>query len=278
MHSTASDGADPPQRLPQLAVDAGLTAIALTDHDTAAGVRACAEAAAALGLDFLAGIELSADPSPLQPHLDAPRGTLHLLGYGIDPDAPHLLEIQQQLLRARADRNPEMIARLNDLGVNIAYDEVLAVAGGQVVGRPHIAQVMVRKGYVKSIHEAFARYIGQGAAAYTRRDQLSPADAIAAIHDAGGLAVLAHPTQLELPDHDAVEHAAAQLKALGLDGIETRHPDHAPSDTARFEAIADRLSLLATGGSDYHGSSKPITLGATKTPRAAFDRLRNALT
>src|SRR5690606_22174393 len=153
-----------------LARAAGLGAIALTDHDTTAGLAACAEAAKQVGIAFVPGIELSADPGPLknQDEQAARTGTLHHLGHFTDPTDPDPAKTQQWLLEARQQRNPQIVRRLNELGVKIDYEEVLAMAGGQVVGRPHIAQVLVRKGYVKSIHEAFARYIGEGAAAHVR--------------------------------------------------------------------------------------------------------------
>ena len=273
-HSTASDGTDPPDALAQLAKDAGLDAFALTDHDTTAGLRAAQQAADAIGIAFVPGIELSADPA-FDDQAPA-RGTLHILGYGIDPADPALEKLQHWLRDARADRNPRIVERLRELGLDIDYAEVERAAqadGGQVVGRPHIAQVMVRHGYVKSIHEAFARYIGEGAAAHVRKDRLSPEDAIGAIHHAGGLAVLAHPVQLHTPDAGALEHLLARLVDLGIDGIETRHSDHTAADVKHFTALAERFHLLSTGGSDYHGARKGIGLGQPRVPLAVYDRL-----
>jgi len=281
-HSTASDGTDAPGDLPRLARQAGLSAIALTDHDTTAGLGEFLDAAKRARIKAVPGIELSADPAIL--HADTltdteppPRlGTLHLLGYFIRPDAPHLIEVQARLREAREQRNPQMIARLNELGMDIHYDEVIEVAGGDIVGRPHIGQVMMQKGYVKSIHEAFSRYLGGRGEAYVRKDRLSAQDAIAAIHEADGLAVLAHPTQLRLDSPSKLEHAVARLKTLGLDGIETRHSDHAPRDTQRFASLADKLGLVTTGGSDYHGSRKTLALGSQKVPLAVYENLLQA--
>ena len=283
-HSTASDGTDSPEALPALAQAAGLAALALTDHDTTAGLPAAQAAADIIGLAFIPGIELSADPASLfARHAadEAPsRGTLHLLGYFVRHDDPKLLRVQDRLRKARAQRNPEMVERLNELGVRIDYDDVLAAAGADadpasVVGRPHIAQVMLQKGYVRSIHEAFSRYLGEGGAAYVRKDRLSAEDAIAAIRAAGGLAFLAHPVQLKL-EPDELEHAVRRLLDLGLHGIETRHSDHTPADVQRFEALAARLNLATTGGSDYHGSRKATPLGAAGVPLSVYDRLREA--
>ncbi len=278
MHSTASDGTDNPADLPRLCKAAGLSAFALTDHDTVAGVAACAAAAKKQKIDFVPGIELSVNPDV--DNSGHREGTLHLLGLFVDPTHPWLGEITQTLAKARAQRNPEIIAKLNDQGVRIAYDEVVDLAGpGATVGRPHIAQVLVKKGYVKSVHEAFAKYVGPGGAAYARRDLISAKQAIDGVHAAGGLALLAHPVQLHLPEEtrrgEALGHLVGRLKAQGLDGIETRHSDHAPADVARYEALADRLNLLTTGGSDYHGSRKSIALGAAAVPRAVYERLRD---
>lgn len=276
-HSTASDGTDAPGDLPRLAKRVGLKAIALTDHDTTAGLAEFVAAAKQARVKAVPGIELSADPSVLhaEPDKAARLGTLHILGYFINPEAPHLAGIEARLREARAQRNPEMINRLKELGMNIEYDEVIQIAGGAggIVGRPHIGQVMMRKGYVKSIHEAFTRYIGQGGEAYVRKDRLSAEQAIHAIHEADGLAVLAHPTQLGIDSAAQLEHAVATLKKLGLDGIETRHSDHEPRDTERFTKLAEKLKLLATGGSDYHGSRKTAALGGQKVPVAIYEHL-----
>jgi predicted metal-dependent phosphoesterase TrpH len=266
MHSTASDGQDAPETLARLAKKAGLSAIALTDHDTTAGLAAAAAAARRARIRFVPGIELSADPQLGSPHADARRGTLHILGMFIRHDAPSLKAIEARLLEARRQRNPQIVANLNALGVKITYDEVVALAPG-VVGRPHIAQVMVNKGYVKSIHEAFAKYIGEGKPAYARKDRLTAAQAIDAIHDAGGLAMLAHPVQLKL-DADELEHAVATLVKHGLDGIETQHSDHTAAMVEQYRALARQYDLLECGGSDYHGPRKPVELGSQ---RVAFD-------
>lgn len=284
MHSTASDGTDAPEALPRLCQAAGLSGLALTDHDTTTGVAACAAAAKKLKLTFVPGIELSANPDLNE--TGTPVGSLHLLGHYIDPDHAHLSEITRRLGRARAERNPLIIEKLNGLGVRITYDEVLELAetgaspeapAPVMVGRPHIGQVLVNKGYVKSIHEAFARYIGSNGAAYARRDLLGAAEAIEAIHAAGGLVTLAHPVHLAAADAAELEHTVARLVDMGLDGIETRHCDHTPGDVKRFERLAERFRLLTTGGSDYHGSRKSIALGSQRVPMAVCDRLSQAI-
>lgn len=284
-HSTASDGTDAPADLARLARDAGLSCFALTDHDTTAGLADAAAGAKKLKLTFIPGIELSASPNLDRPALsDEPedlnrRGNVHILGYHIRHDAPELDRIARQQREAREERNPAIVEKLQALGVRISYEEVIDAAGGDThaggaasIGRPHIAQVMLTKGYVKSIHEAFAKYLGVGGAAYTRRDRLSASQAIEAIHAAGGAAVLAHPVQMAL-DKDGIEHAVARLASIGLDGLETKHSDHEPADTQFLTALADRFDLIPTGGSDYHGSRKTIRLGSVLAPEDTLDRL-----
>ena len=284
MHSTASDGTDRPEALAKLAKNAGLGAIALTDHDTTEGLSACERACRRAGVGFVPGIEISADPRAVLPATRAPApqaqfGTLHILGFFVRHDDPRLAEIHERMRTARNERNPAIVARLQALGLQIQYEEVLELARNQgtaIIGRPHIAQVLIKKGYVKSIQDAFGKYLGQGRAAYVRRDRLNPAEALDAIHHAGGLGVLAHPVQLKCRDLEQVEHFTARLRALGLDGIETRHSDHGTQFTAQLEALADRLGLLTTGGSDYHGSRKSVELGSQEVPLEVYERLREA--
>jgi len=287
-HSTASDGTDSPADLPRLAKQAGLDGLALTDHDTTAGLAAAMTAAKKAGIRFVPGIELSivADPfaeaSPLADNGPTDMGSIHLLGYHIQSDSNALMVIETRLRRARATRNPQIIEKLAKLGVRIDYDDVLTLAqagdeshGEHAVGRPHIAQLLVERGYVKSMHEAFARYLGPGAAAYVPRELPTADQAIAAIHAAGGVAVLAHPVHLGLSAAD-LEHHVARLADLGLDGVETQHSDHEPADTKRLNALAQRFDLLTTGGSDYHGSRKAIALGSVVAPDNTLEKLEEA--
>lgn len=281
MHSTASDGTDAPEALAAIAKAHGVSAIALTDHDTTAGLPTCAAACEQAGIAFVPGIELSTDPRVVrhQPLPEGKKGTLHILGLFVRHDEPALLDIHHRMLEARQQRNPQIVENLNALGVRISYEEVLqfaAESGTQVIGRPHIAQVLVQKGYVKSIKDAFTRYIGEGKPAYARKDMLSPVDAIQAIHQAGGLAAMAHPCQLMCPDDAALVHAIKRLADMGLDAVETRHRDHTPAQTQRYTEIARQFNLLTTGGSDYHGSRKPETLGSQNVPMSVYEALRDA--
>ncbi len=282
MHSTASDGTDPPEVLPRLVKDAGLVAFALTDHDTVAGLSACAKAAARIRVTFVPGIELSADVTPLLPSgVSAPRATLHLLGYGINASDVGLQAVCEKMQRGRALRHPQILAKLAEQGVTLPDDfaananpaEPHERSAGTAIGRPHIAAALLAKGYVKTIQEAFVLYLGQGACAYVPRARLTPAEAVAAIRNAGGVAVLAHPVQLNLDDA-SLEHVIARLIDLGLGGLEVLHPDHDIDDIRHFRKLADRFNLLATGGSDYHGSTKSTRLGSQRVPATTVDALR----
>jgi hypothetical protein len=272
-HSTASDGTLSPADVVRLAVDRGLSALALTDHDTIAGIAEAASEAARLQLDFMPGIEISAEfPHP---------GTMHLLGYGIDPASPVLSDLTTKLLAGRDDRNPKIIAKLAELGVAITMEEVNAQAGGNVVGRPHIAAILLSKGYVSSIKQAFDKYLAPGGLAYFDKERLSPRRAIEKINASGGVAVLAHPVQLRLENEAQFDRVLKDLLDLGLGGIEVIHSDHDEKLVRKYEALADDLGLLKTGGSDYHGSNKKgIDLGIAngrRIPRVFYDALAAAV-
>lgn len=272
-HSTASDGTLSPRDVVKLAHQNGISAMALTDHDTIAGIDDAAAAAADLAIDFIPGIEISAEfPHP---------GTLHILGYGIDPKSKSLHELTQTLLAGRDNRNPKIIAKLQELGISITMQEVEAKAQGDVIGRPHIAAVMMEKGYVSSIKNAFNEYLAPGGKAYFDKERLTPRQAISMIRDAGGIAVIAHPVQLRLQNSSQIETAVKDLVDSGLGGIETIHSDHSPADIEQFTAYAKKYNLVTTGGSDFHGTNKThIDLGfvnGRRVPRAMFDDLRDAL-
>lgn len=272
-HSTASDGTLAPSELVKLARDSGLSALSLTDHDTVAGIGEAASAARSHGIDFISGIEISAEfPSP---------GTLHILGYGIDPQNPSLKSLTETLIAGRDNRNPRIIEKLNALGVAVTMQEWQDEAGGGVVGRPHLAAVLLRKGYVTSVKQAFDKYIGQGAPAYADKERLAPRRALELIHESGGLPVLAHPVQLRCSNDAQLELTVKSLVDLGLRGIEVLHSDHTPADIERMNHLADRFSLLRTGGSDFHGGKKPgVSLGRAGNnpiPRSYFDALHAAV-
>lgn len=247
-HTTHSDGSASPLELVERAHSKGARAIAITDHDTVSALAQARAAADRVGVEFVAGIELSAEYSP---------GTMHILGYFIDDQSAALNEQLAVLKSAREKRNPEIARRLQSLGCEIGYEEVVQVAGNKVVGRPHFARLLVERGYVASIQEAFDKLLKKGAPAYVEKARLSPADSIDLIHSAGGVAVLAHPYQLKLPSYEATSELIGELAALGLDGVEAIYSRHSPAERSTYSEIAARHKLLVTGGSDYHGSYKP---------------------
>jgi predicted metal-dependent phosphoesterase TrpH len=268
-HSTASDGTFSPTAVAQLAKDRGLSAFALTDHDTIAGVAEAAAEASRLGVDFLPGIEISAE----YPH----PGTLHLLGYGIDSASPVLQDLTKTLVAGRDNRNPKIVEKLQQLNVAITMAEVEAEAGGLVVGRPHIAAILLRKGYVSSMKQAFDKYLAPGGLAYFDKERLTPRQAIEMILQSGGIPALAHPIQLRYENDAQLRRVVKDLIDLGLLGIEVIHSDHDADLVEKYGAIADRFGLLKTGGSDFHGTNKKdIDLGIARgrrVPREWYDRL-----
>lgn len=277
-HSNASDGALAPERIVRLADARRLAAVALTDHDTLAGLPAAADAARGFPeLRLVLGVEISAK---------SPDGTLHILGLGIEPHRGALAETLETLLAARNRRNPKMIARLRDMGVEITMDELTAFARGDrpadaplVVGRLHMADLLRRKGHARSLPDAFARYVGDTAPAFVDKERLPPAEAIAAIHGAGGLAVLAHPAQLRCRNYAQVERIVRGLIRHGIDAIEVYHPDHTPEQTRAYLDLAKALGLGITGGSDFHGGRRGDTaLGRPRVPLSVLgEKLTDAL-
>jgi predicted metal-dependent phosphoesterase TrpH len=206
---------------------------------------------------------------------------MHLLGYGIDPDSAVLGEMTRQLIEARDNRNPRIVAKLNELGVAITMQEVEREAGGQVVGRPHIAAVLHRKGYVSSIKQAFDKYLAQGAPAYFDKERMSPKRALELVRESGGLPVLAHPVQLRTTNDAELERVIKDLLDLGLAGIETIHSDHDEALVEKYSRLAQKYGLLQTGGSDFHGTNKKdIALGSARgrrIPRQLMDDLLERL-
>ncbi len=256
-HTTASDGTFTPSELVEAAHARGISLLAVTDHDTTAGVAEARAVALARGMAFLPGVELSAEGAP---------GKCHLLGLGIDPAHPRLIQTLQSLSENRRLRNLKMIARLNTLGVPVTMDEVFAHAPvGANVGRPHFAAALVARGAVASTREAFTRYLADDAPGNVEKETLSPEAAIALVHEAGGLCFLAHPGLLRLAEHETHETRIRALATLGLDGIEAYYSAYSPAEEARFLRLAEKLGLLVTGGSDFHGANKPdVPLGIVR--------------
>lgn len=270
-HTTASDGDHSPLDLVRLASKIGLTAVAITDHDTTSGVSpAAVELGRQLGVEVVAGIELSVEFS---------KGQLHMLGCFLDPQSPELLSRLTLLQDNRLRRNERIVEKLQNLGIDITLDDIRAAAGGDVVGRPHFARVLMDKGAVSTMQQAFDQYLADGAAAHVPKDKLTAAEAIGLLHNAGAKAILAHPNNLKRTPLDT-EREILRLKDLGLDGIEARYSLHTPEETARYLELADRHGLLTSGGSDFHGPSvKPnIRLGHVEgdlpAPTCILDSLR----
>ncbi len=268
-HSNFSDGSLTPAALAEAGRAAGLAALALTDHDTVDGLPAFLEACAKQGAPLgIAGLEISADVEV---------GTLHMLGYFIDPRNRPLREALEKLRASREERNAEILATLARLGMPLAESDLAPFAGDQVAGRPHIAQAMVAKGYVKSFREAFDRFLAKGCEAYVSRYRLTPQDSIALVLGAGGVPVLAHPFTLHRKGA-ALNRYVAELKDAGLAGMEVFYPEHNKRQTARYLALARELDLAATGGTDFHGAIMPkirlgIGQGRFAVPDSCLDEL-----
>jgi predicted metal-dependent phosphoesterase TrpH len=252
-HTTASDGSLAPEELVTLAKRQGVSVLAVTDHDTVAGLSRAITEGERLGVEIIPGIEISCLYGQTE---------LHILGYFINPDDPQLKPALEKYWASREDRNPLIVQRLNELGCVLDYAEVKAAAGSATVGRPHIAQALLRKGYVKSVSEAFDRYLADDGPAYVPRRLPSPAEAIGLIRQTGGIPVLAHPVytaRIKEPFDDICE----TLKGCGLMGIESLYSGHNQQQTDRYCSISRNHGLLVTGGSDFHGDAKPNLLVGT---------------
>lgn len=266
LHTSCSDGEFPPEEVVRQAAIIGLHTIAIADHDTVAGVPQALESAHTVSLRVIPAVEISCELA---------EGELHLLGYFVDsrPDAP-LAQMLARFRASRAERARIMVEKLRRLGMPITWEEVQAFARGESVGRPHVAQALVARGYVKSVDDAFERYLFRGGPAYVPRFKLVPEEAIALIHRAGGVAVLAHP--LDILD------TVGWLAGAGLDGLEAYYPGFTPDVSAQIVAIAARHGLIVTGGSDFHGPRvcPGIEMGSVDVPEGvvrALDERRAAL-
>ncbi len=262
LHSTASDGAVPPADVVERAAAAGLSAIALTDHDTVAGVPPALAAGERLGIRVVGGCEFSAA---------APWGEMHVLGYFLPSDSDEL-ELFLQACRADRDRRARgMVTRLAGLGVEITSDDVLAEAGGGAVGRPHVARALLRRGAVGSVNEAFDRYIGRGRPCFVEKTLPAFTDVAALVHRLGGIVSAAH-----LRDR-ATRTSLTRLRAEGLDAVETRHPRHDGETRARITDLALELGLARSGGSDWHGDAGAdaphAAIGTQEVPAEWLDEL-----
>jgi len=268
-HSTASDGKLSPSELMRHAHAMGIEVIALTDHDTLSGLEEASAEASQLGIELIPGVEISAENDP---------GTLHMLGYFVDPSDAELVDTLSWLRGGRDDRNHMILAKLDELGCPLPWAEVEALAGGDSMGRPHIATAMLNRGYVATFKEAFDRYLGKGAAAYTDREKMTPQLSIERIRCAGGLPVLAHPQTLSLTE-DELSDLLSRLASMGLVGVEAYYYSHSAEETALYCSLADKYGLIVTGGSDFHGPGMLETrlgvgVGNLNIPRSVVDDLK----
>jgi predicted metal-dependent phosphoesterase TrpH len=270
-HTDASDGSDSPAELLENAARAGIRHLAITDHDTLAGYETAAPLAEKFGITLLCGIELSTKRF---------GKTVHLLGYfpsGLPPAwfCTWLMDLQEK----RRDRNRRLADRLCSLGVEVRLAEVEAI-GRTMAGRPHFAKILVQKGYVKTLQEAFDRYIAENGAAFVERDELPFEEGVVQMREAGGIPVIAHPVRLSVSG-SAEEEWVASAAEMGVMGIEVQHSDHDAEVADRYLALAKKFELLPTGGSDYHGTYKPeialaVGRGNVTVPEAWLDRLQQA--
>jgi len=270
-HTTASDGTLNPADLVRKAASIGLWAVAITDHDTVGGLSQALQAGRETGVEVIPGCELS---------IDFPTGQMHILGLFL-PDPPTGLKATlQDLQDRRNNRNDRILARLREAGVDVDLQEIQELAGEASIGRPHIARVLLQKGVVESIDQAFREYIGPGGAAYIPKDKLEPEKAIRILKQEGATVILAHPYSLEL-DTPELRELLGRLKEQGLDGMEALYTDHTPEQTRTYLQLCQEYDLLVSGGSDFHGSVKEgVELGTGRgnldLPYSLVRRMRRA--
>ncbi|MFJ9006800.1 PHP domain-containing protein [Streptomyces canus] len=267
-HSTASDGTDTPAELVRNAAAAGLDVVALTDHDTTRGYGA-AMAALPVGLTLVTGAELSCRIGGV---------SMHLLAYLFDPEEPALLAERELVRDDRVPRARGMVAKLQELGVPVTWEQVARIAGDGSVGRPHVATALVELGVVASVDDAFTDgWLADGGRAYVEKHETDPFEAIRLVKGAGGVTVFAHPGASKR-GHTVPESAIAEMAAAGLDGIEVDHMDHDEDTRVRLRGLAKDLGLLTTGSSDYHGSRKTVALGEYTTDPEVYGEITRRAT
>jgi hypothetical protein len=261
IHSTASDGSQTPQEIVAEAIQRGLTAIALADHDTVSGIDAALQAAAGLPLLVIPAVEINTDVGPTE---------AHITGYWIDHRSAGLLELLGRTKQKRVERAEKMVERLRGMDIPIEMPMVLREAAGGAVGRPHVAMALVRMGVCGVPQEAFERFLKRGRPAYVRRYKLTPEEAIEAIRDAGGVPALSHPGLMHKDD------LIPRFVRAGLEGLEAYHTDHSLADIARYLELARRFGLVVVGGSDSHGprGTRPVEIGQVVVPDEVLAPLR----
>lgn len=263
LHSTASDGSYPPETVVAMAERAGVRVMALTDHDSIDGIVAAEARAAKSGIRIISGVELSVSESGFD---------VHLLAYGFDLAERGIVAALARYRDSRRDRARKILMRLKGLGIRIAFEEVEEIAKGGALGRPHVAEALMRGGHVETFQEAFQRFLGHHAPAYVPKQTVALEEALTVVRDAGGVTALAHPGTLNR------DHLIAAWVRRGLDGIEVWHSKHAAADIARYREIAKQHGLLMTGGSDFHGERTPdVSIGGAAVPESILGPLEEAL-
>lgn len=256
-HTNFSDGSLSPAALLDLALNTGVRVLAITDHDTIQAYGAIREKAYEHGVVLFCGVEMST-------HLEGCERSVHLLGYFPGEPSEAFSQWLLNLQQGRVKRNAELLARLQQLGLDIEWDEVRALAQRQV-GRPHFAQVLLRKGYVDTLKEAFVRYLGEGGLAWVERDEPSLPSTIERVHTAGGMASLAHPVRVSR-NRESIEQVVADHASRGLEALECFHSEHSAEETEYMLSLAEKYRLHVTGGSDFHGATKPeVHLGTGRS-------------
>lgn len=272
VHTSMSDGTCSPETVVRMALERKLRAIAITDHDTVAGIKPAFNAGSELGVEVIPAVEMSTE---------WPHGIMHILGYFIDVENETLLNALSILRSGRMERVPRIVGKLRACNVLISTEAVRREALGGAPGRPHVAEIMVREGYVRTIQEAFDRFLKKGAPAYVEKQKMSPDRAIRLIREAGGIAVLAHPYSLDSSTDSELEVILEKLVTYGLNGIEAYYPRHTQSQVKSYLRLAKKLHLVVTGGTDFHGATKPeielgVMPGNATLPYSIIDELKEA--
>ncbi|MBQ8210893.1 MAG: PHP domain-containing protein [Clostridia bacterium] len=265
-HSTCSDGTFTPAQVVKAAKDAGLSAIALTDHDTIDGLKEAIDAGKTYGIEVITGIEFSV----------ASDTEMHLLGLGFDIDCPAITSVLDEMIYQREIRNHKVVELLKNIGINISVDDILAEATSKVTGRSQIAKAMIKKGYVTTVKEAFDKYLSHGKPAFVKQTSLSPEKAIEIIKQSGGVSSLAHLNQIGKSDEDLYK-ILTHLKSVGLDAVEGYYTEYTDDMSDRYRKMASDIGLKLTGGSDFHGENKDgYNIGTGKgNLKITYDLLKN---
>lgn len=261
IHTTASDGLLSPAEVVVKAAELGLNAIAITDHDSVGGIESALEEARKFPkLLVIPGVEMGATVQ---------HGEMHILGYFVDHQSEELRTTLQNLRESRANRVKKMLSKLDTSGIRLEWEQVVNLAAGASLGRPHVAQALLESGHISSINEAFDKYIGSGGPAFVKREKLSPSETVELITRTGGLAVLAHPARIA-----DLDSTISELKQAGLIGIEVYYKDYDRETIARLKEAASRHRLIPCGGSDYHGFEEDGTnIGQCDVPRETLDQI-----